>query len=168
MGNRSVPRAKGGRNVPTSRKFLVCCTNPARNCLHLGAYRIVKCLQVIVSRWSPPNKSDASESVAMQRGRFSPGDPVIYRKFKHSSTPGPRAKCVDPAPRGEDYAYSIDKFWVVVELRAENCVLLETRRGKQHVVESTDPNLRHARWWEKLLYRERFPKPANPETSSPT
>lgn len=100
----------------------------------------------------------------MQRGRFSPGDPVIYRKFKYSSTPGPRAKDVDPAPRGEDYTYSIDKFWVVVELCSENRVLLETRRGKQHVVELTDPNLRHARWWEKIFYRDRFPKPAGSET----
>ncbi|MBI2479939.1 MAG: hypothetical protein HYV60_15295 [Planctomycetia bacterium] len=102
----------------------------------------------------------------MHRGRFSIGDPVIYRKFKHSSTPGPRAKGVDPAPRGEDYTYSIDKFWVVAELREENHVLLETRRGKQHVVASTDPNLRHARWWEKLIYRDRFPKPVGSATST--
>jgi hypothetical protein len=102
----------------------------------------------------------------MQRGQFTPGDPVIYRKFKHSSNPGPRARCVDPAPHGEDYAYSVDKYWVVVELHTEDRVLLETRSGKRHVVESTDPNLRHARWWERLIYRERFPKPAGSETSA--
>jgi len=96
----------------------------------------------------------------MERGRFSPGDPVVYRKFKHSSIPGPRARGVDPAPRGEEYTYSVDKFWVVVEMRNENSVLLATRRGKQHVVECSDPNLRHARWWEKLIYRDGFPVPA--------
>ncbi len=95
----------------------------------------------------------------MQHSRFSAGDPVIYRKSKHSTTPGPRARCVDPARHGEEYTYIVDKFWVVVEVRSDKCLLLATRRGKQHIVECTDPNLRHARWWEKLLYRERFPKP---------
>lgn len=102
----------------------------------------------------------------MQRSRFSPGDLVVYRKFKHSSIPGPRAKDVDPAPRGEEYTYSVDKFWIVAELQSDDSVLLATRRGKQHVVECSDPNLRHARWWEKLVYRGRFPAPESPDAST--
>lgn len=89
--------------------------------------------------------------------RYSPGDQVVYRKFKHSVAPGPRARYVDPAPHGEEYTYSVDKFWIVVEIQPDDHVLLETRRGKQHVVECSDMNLRHAHWWEKLLYRGRFP-----------
>jgi hypothetical protein len=53
-------------------------------------------------------------------------------------------------------------------MRSENSVLLATRRGKQHVVECSDPNLRHARWWEKLIYRDRFPVPAPAPASSET
>jgi len=94
----------------------------------------------------------------MQRRRYVAGEPVIYRKQKHSTAPGPRAKAIEPAPHGEDYSYIVDKFWVVVECPATDRVLLSTRRGKQHVVAASDPNLRPARWWERLLYRDRFPK----------
>ncbi len=94
------------------------------------------------------------------RNQFSPGDQVVYRKLKHSVAPGPRARDVDPAPHGEEYSYRVDKFWIVVETQADNHVLLETRRGKQHGVDCTDPNLRHAHWWERLLYRGRFPNNA--------
>ena len=93
----------------------------------------------------------------MERRRYSAGDPVIYRKVKHSTSPGRRARSIDPAPRGEEYTYSVDKFWVVVEVRNDDHVLLVTRRGKQNLVQIEDPNLRPARWWEKLFYRSRFP-----------
>lgn len=94
----------------------------------------------------------------MDRRHYSTGDPVIFRKFKHSSAPGPRAKQVAPAPHGEEYAYCVDKFWTVVDVRDDGQLLVTTRRGKENVVAVGDPNLRPARWWERLLYRDRFPK----------
>lgn len=101
----------------------------------------------------------------MRRRQYLPGDTVIYRKFKHSAAPGPRARGIEPEPHGEQYDYSVDKFWVVVETR-DDSVLLATRRGKRNVVEVHDENLRHARWWEKVLYRQRFPSPDVVQTTS--
>lgn len=89
---------------------------------------------------------------------YRPGDWVIYRKLKHSPTPGPRAKDVAPELHGEEYTYCVDKFWVVVAVE-RNRVLLSTRRGKQHLVDRDDPNLRLAKWWERLFFRDRFPQP---------
>jgi hypothetical protein len=92
----------------------------------------------------------------MARNDFRPGDPVIYRKVKRSEQPGPRAKNVHPAPKGEEYLYEVDKFWVVAETRG-NDVVLVTRRGKQHVVECTNPALRRPNWLQRWVYRDRFP-----------
>jgi hypothetical protein len=87
---------------------------------------------------------------------FRPGDWVIYRKHKHSASPGPRAKEVAPEPRGEEYTYCVDKFWMVTSVDHRG-VVLTTRRGKRRVVDADDPNLRPARWWERILFRDRFP-----------
>lgn len=81
---------------------------------------------------------------------------MVYRKQKHSPVPGPRAKEVAAAPRGESYSYVVDKFWVVKQALEENRVLLVTRTGKEHTVLLNDPNLRLARWWERWMYGERF------------
>ncbi|MEX0703557.1 MAG: hypothetical protein WD069_15790 [Planctomycetales bacterium] len=94
--------------------------------------------------------------------KFEPGDPVVYRKSKFSTHPGPRAKSVAPAPRGETYSYVVDKFWTVVSVTEDDRLLIRTRRGKEHVVNPSDPNLRRARWWERLLYRHRFPEIGSP------
>jgi hypothetical protein len=87
---------------------------------------------------------------------FKPGDRVVYRKTKHSTTPGPRAKQISPAPQGEDYGYVVEKFWVVVEVLDDGRVRLRTRRGKEHLISAADPNLRRANWWQSWLYRSRF------------
>jgi len=89
--------------------------------------------------------------------QFKPADLVIYRRTKHSPHPGPRATGIQPAPRGETYTYSVDKFWVVTEVGSDGKLLVRTRRGKQYELEPDDPALRKARWWERLLYRGRFP-----------
>ena len=89
---------------------------------------------------------------------FRVGEPVIFVVSKFSPDPGPRAKHVHPAPAGETYSYQVEKFWTVVEVRSDGHVVLVTRRGKQHDVETTDPRLRAARWWERWLYRQRFPR----------
>ncbi len=93
----------------------------------------------------------------MSSQKYKPGQPVIYRMPKHSTRPGPRAKKVEPARHGDEYSYTVDKFWVVGETRDDDTLVLYTRRGKRHEVKSDNPNLRHVRWWEWLLYRSRFP-----------
>ena len=87
---------------------------------------------------------------------YRPGEWVIYRRHKHTASPGPRAKDVTPEPNGEEYSYSVDKYWIVVSVENDN-IVLATRRRKLHVVDADDPNLRPARWWERLLFRDRFP-----------
>ena len=90
---------------------------------------------------------------------YAVGDPVIYRREKHSSRPGPRARNIDPAPLGEYYSYQVDKFWMVKEVKPSGDLVLLTRRGKTHVVPASDPRLRRPHWWERLLYSGRFPTP---------
>lgn len=90
------------------------------------------------------------------RNGIQTGDWVIYRKTKFSSRPGPRAQNVLPARHGDAYAYTVDKFWIVSEVRRDGSLLLKTRRGKQHVVPSDDWNLRKANWWERWRFRNRF------------
>ncbi len=89
---------------------------------------------------------------------YSPGDPVIYHKTKYSPNPGPRARVVTPASHGEDYAYVVDKYWLVKACLSDGQVLLVTRRGKEHTVRTDSPNLRHANWWERFVHRDRFPE----------
>lgn len=88
---------------------------------------------------------------------YRPGDWVVFHKLKHSSAPGPRATEIAPEPNGEEYSYFVDKFWLVVGVEG-NHVVVVTRRGKCHTLDRGDPNLRLARWWERLLFRGRFPQ----------
>ena len=89
---------------------------------------------------------------------LKPGDAVVYQISKVSTDPGPRAKDVHPAEFGDTYSYIVEKYWTVSEIQPNGDLVLVTRRGKRHVVSPTDPCLRSARWWERWLYRERFPK----------
>ena len=93
----------------------------------------------------------------MNQRKFKKGDLVIFKKTKRSTSPGPRARKVEPAPHGDDYTYLVEKFWIVAEVSGEG-VLLRTRRGKEHRLNADHPNLRHATWWERWLYRNRFPQ----------
>ena len=88
---------------------------------------------------------------------FRPGDPVIFRVTKQSTDPGPRAVDVHPAPAGETYSYQVDKYWTVRDVLPDGKLNLVTRRGKQRSVSVQDFRLRHARWWEKWIYGDRFP-----------
>ncbi len=81
---------------------------------------------------------------------------MIYHKQKSSPSPGPRAEEVVPAPHGEDYTYTVQKYWVVQEVLEDGRLRLTTRRGKQHVVAPDDVRLRRARWWERWLLASRF------------
>src|SRR3954451_12098657 len=95
---------------------------------------------------------------------YQSGDRVIYVAEKHSQHPGPRAEAVQPETHGEGYSYQVKKYWVVLEVR-DSSLLVCTRRGKQRNVSTTDPRLRPARWWEKLLLGSRFPDPRPPEAT---
>lgn len=86
------------------------------------------------------------------------GDPVIFRMSKHSTHPGPRARNVKPATKGEEYSYQVDKFWTVAEVLEDGRLRLKTRRGKEHIVDAEDAQLRPARWWERWIHRDRFPR----------
>ena len=85
---------------------------------------------------------------------FQPGDIVVYAKEKHSTHPGPRARNVRPARRGEDYAYVVDKYWVVVSNDGER-LELRTPGGKIHRIAPEDPHLRLATWRERIWLRLR-------------
>jgi len=89
--------------------------------------------------------------------QFKAGDFVVYRKRKYSIHPSPHAKGVFPAPSGDYYSYSVDKFWIVVTVQADHQIVVCTRRGKQLTVPADDPALRRAHWWERFLFRKRFP-----------
>lgn len=105
----------------------------------------------------------------MKSSDLQPGDWVIYRKTKFSTHPGPRASNVAPAEHGDSYVYTVDKFWLVDKVN-EGTVTLRTRKGKRHVVDLPDPNLRKANWLERWWYRSRFESlarsPAPPDNSS--
>jgi len=91
------------------------------------------------------------------KAHFQPGDCVIYHKQKCSVHPGPHAKGIDPAPHGDYYSYYVDKFWRVIAVQPDRKVVVCTRHGKQRTVAADDPALRRASWWQRLLFRHRFP-----------
>ena len=100
------------------------------------------------------------------RLEYQPGDYVVFVVSKISTDPGPRAHDIHPAPFGETYQYVVDKYWTVRGVSAEGIVTLVTRRGKVHEVRPNDPRLRPARWWERWVYRDRFPDLNRPVPSS--
>ncbi|MFM8223804.1 MAG: hypothetical protein ACKOJF_33300 [Planctomycetaceae bacterium] len=85
-----------------------------------------------------------------------PGDWIIYCKTKFSPHPGARARNVKPTEHGDEYCYTVDKFWVVAGLDSDGMVLLKTRRGNTHRVTRDDPHLRKPALWERLFYRSKF------------
>ena len=88
---------------------------------------------------------------------FKEGDPVIYRRQKHSYHPGPRAEDIHPEYMGEGYRYVVDKFWVVDHIDEDGTLTLRTRTGKTHTIAPDDPRLRRPSMWERLRYRRKFP-----------
>ena len=84
-------------------------------------------------------------------GKFSRGDRVIYDEV--SRNPGG----MDSETAGNS-AYIVQHFMTVRESSKKGTVVLVTQTGKMHVTLNTNPNLRRARWWERLLYRDRFPR----------
>jgi hypothetical protein len=99
----------------------------------------------------------------MWRRPFKQGDLVVFRRRKHTTHPGPRAQDVEATANGDYYSYFIEKFWIVADVQADGRLLLQTRRGKTHVVGPDDPNLRHATLWDRLRYRARFAQLQSPD-----
>lgn len=91
-----------------------------------------------------------------RRSTFKKGDWVVFCRMKHTTHPGRRARDVHPSAHGDNYTYYVEKYWVVLDVLAGGQLLLQTRRGKQHVVDSTDPNLRPATWLDRLRHPSRF------------
>jgi len=100
--------------------------------------------------------SDSNQGRHMMRRPLRPGDLIIYRKTKHSTHPGPRAANIQPAINGDNYAYTIDKFWVVEEVRNDGTIIAATRRGKRNHLKADDPMLKRANFIQHFLYRSRF------------
>ena len=84
------------------------------------------------------------------------GDFIIFRKWKSSTHPSPRAKDIHPTQFGETYYYGIDKYWKVVEIVDDHTIEIETRRGKRHRIETADVQFRRAGVLDKLLHGKRF------------
>ncbi len=84
------------------------------------------------------------------------GEFVIFRKSKASTHPSPRARNIQPARHGDTYYYIIDKLWKVVRVFDDDTIEIETRRGKRHCVSKNSPQLRKARFIDRLLLRDRF------------
>jgi len=93
--------------------------------------------------------------------KFNVGDLVVYRKPKRSTNPSPRAKDIHAAPHGEDYAYMIEKYWSVAEVRDDDTIVVSTRRGKRHQLRIDDPLLRKANLLDMIFRRSRFPQLAS-------
>lgn len=92
-----------------------------------------------------------------RKEKYRVGDHVVFSMPKHTNHPGPRAKHIEPENRGEEYSYSVDKYWIVDEVPDRDHVIAKTRRGKRHRLHIEDPRLRRARWWEKIVQSGRYP-----------
>jgi hypothetical protein len=88
---------------------------------------------------------------------IAPGDPLIYRKPKVSSRPGPRARNIQRTENGDDYFYEVEKFWTVADVLDDGRLLAVTRTGKEVCLSPEDERLRKARLIERLRHRRRFP-----------
>lgn len=84
------------------------------------------------------------------------GDWAVYRKSKQGANPGRRAAQVVASRKGENYRYVVDKFWVVDEVLPDGRLRLITARGKVHMIQDDDPNLRRPGFLQKFLWRDRF------------
>lgn len=89
--------------------------------------------------------------------RFQTGDLVVYRKDKVSTRPGPRAEEVMPSRHGEEYSYTVPKFWKICETPDPEHVVVVTRTGKRHCLNASDPHLHKATLFERVFRRHRFP-----------
>ena len=57
------------------------------------------------------------------RGKFHTGAPIVYRVVETSTCPGPEARDIHPAERGELYYYLTHKYWRVEEVRQDGWIV---------------------------------------------
>ena len=91
------------------------------------------------------------------RGKFHTGAPIVYRVVETSTCPGPEARDIHPAERGELYYYLTHKYWRVEEVRQDGWIVALTPLMEHHYLRRDDPNLRKANLFERLRYAARFP-----------
>jgi hypothetical protein len=103
----------------------------------------------------------------VMRKTFSPGDLVVYKKQKRSSSLSARAHDIAPAVQAGKFSYVVDKYWIVIEAGDDGTVVVKTRGGKHHRLSLADPNLRRAKWWQRLWYRSHYPRLAKCAHNSP-
>lgn len=93
------------------------------------------------------------------RRRLQPGVPIVYRMAESSTRPpGPEARDVRPAERGDFYYYLIKKYWRVEQVLGDGRIVAVTPLMEHHVLRRDDPNLRKANLLEQLRYGARFPR----------
>jgi hypothetical protein len=92
----------------------------------------------------------------MLRQTYAKGDWVVYCKTKCTRLPGRRARDIRAAANGDNYSYSVDKFWIVADVFPDGKLLLQTRRGKKHIVDVYDMKLRRATLWDRVRNRAHF------------
>jgi hypothetical protein len=118
--------------------------------------------QYSVMVWNPLSGSNlprlfrSSQDDNMKVIKCDVGDWVIYRKQKHSESPGPRAELMHPHQSGEEYTYIVEKYWVVESVNSDGELTLVTRKGKRHVIRPDDPRLRKPGLIQRWLLAERF------------
>ncbi len=92
------------------------------------------------------------------RRRLQPGVPIVYRMAESSTRPGPEARDIRPAERGDLYYYLIKKYWRVEEVLQDGRIVAVTPLMEHHYLRRDDPNLRKANLLERLRYGARFPR----------
>jgi hypothetical protein len=90
--------------------------------------------------------------------KFSRGDCVIFDEVPQTASIESRSGGELDSATGEESAYIVQHYMTVRESSQKGTVVLQTKSGKMHVTLNTNPNLRRARWWERVLYRDRFPQ----------
>lgn len=89
--------------------------------------------------------------------KWKVGDPIILNKSKVSDHPGPRAENVHASAHGEQYSYTVEKFWAVKEVHEDGAITVVTRTGKEHTFDGSDHRLRAPNLLDKLKNKDRFP-----------
>ena len=83
--------------------------------------------------------------------KFTRGDFVVYYE------PAPRRPAlVEPAGGGS--AHFTTHYLTVRESSKKGTLVLQAHSGQLIVTHNQNPDLRRARWWERLVHGSRFPR----------
>jgi hypothetical protein len=91
------------------------------------------------------------------QGNLHAGVPIVYRMVESSTRPGPEAREIRPAERGDLYYYLITKYWRVEEVLQDGWIVAITPLMEHIYLRRDDPNLRKANLLERLRHGARFP-----------